>query len=137
MKVYRYTTAEELNNILQNKTEDIGHSYIRNPSNTHRYKTNKKYLHFFKKKESIDYIKQFKRNEGTFYICEYDIPMLVLMMGRGVGIYRPLNYDDYMHRHVEYIVSVENFDPSWLKSYELDKTFGDSRTRNENIEQTI
>ena len=130
MKVFRYTTAEELNKILNGETQGIGHPYVRNPSNTHRYKSKKRYLHFFKKKESIEYLKQFKRQEGTFYICEYDIPMLVLMLGRGYGVYRPLKYEEYHSRHVEYIIEEENFNPSWLKSYEIDKTFGDQKIEN-------
>lgn len=129
MIVYRYTTQKELESILQNNNEAIGSSYVRSKCNTHRYNRRKKYLHFFKQKESIEEIKPLKKfRDDIFYICEYDIPMIVLMLGRGVGYYRPHGYKQERSEHIEYIIPTDIFKSCWLKKYVLDTPRKESET---------
>ena len=122
MKVYRYATKREIDNILNGKLDKIGHTFSKSKCNTHNYRNKIKYLHFFKKVDSIDKIKSLRKgSKDQYYICEYDIPMLVLMIGRGVGYYSPKGYKHgNATKHVEYIVPISNFKIEWLKNYILD-----------------
>ena len=58
MKVYRLCNESEIESILTNKDfKNAGHNCNNNPhKNTHQYIQGKKYLHFFKKKNSLLYI---------------------------------------------------------------------------------
>ncbi len=121
IKVFRYATKEEVDLILQGRILDVGGYCEKTNCNTHRYKCDTKYLHFFKKISSIEEIKCLKRGKKrTYYICEYDIPMLVLMFGRGVGYYNSKGLYKNLTSHVEYIVPVEYMRTEWLKMYKID-----------------
>lgn len=114
-------SEEELKLILNDEISKVGKSFVRSGCNSHRYKKNKKYLHFFKHKESIEEIKKFCKNDNKeYFVCEFDIPMLILLLGRGIGYYKPKGYDLDRSEHVEYIVQVDIFKTQWLKSFVLE-----------------
>lgn len=132
VKVYRYLSETELNNILSGKTEELGSSFhakkiIEKKYNTrinnHRYNPAEKYLHFFKKFSDIEHIRQERRHyEENFYFAEFEIPKLVLFFAAGKGYYNTLHgYDSFTESISEYAVMVKNFNPEWLVGYTLDK----------------
>ena len=59
IKVYRYLPKNELIKMINGDTENIGSFYEKSSlSNTHNYKPNKKYLHFFKNINDLGIINQ-------------------------------------------------------------------------------
>ena len=124
MKVYRYATKDEIDNILNGNISQIGKIYEKRNCNTHNYKEGVKYLHFYKNIKSILEIKKLRKSKSkTFCICEFDIPMVVLMLGKGVGYYNASGYDVDLNSHAEYIVPVEQMKKKWLKNYKVDEVF--------------
>lgn len=117
MKVYRYTSIEELQYVLSGENDNLGRYFIRSACNTHRYNKNKKYLHFFKHEESIEEIKRINRRNNEYYLCVYDIPKLVLLAGRGYGYYSGHGYKDDRSKLIEYIIPNDRFKSQWLISY--------------------
>lgn len=118
MKVYRYANEKELQAILKDDKENIGRIFVNSGTNTHKYNPSKKYLHFFKKFSSIKEIQcLYRDNECKYFICEYDIPLIVLMLGRGKGFYTPSGYDVDVNKCLEYIVPIDKFKSCWLKKY--------------------
>ena len=91
MSVYRYLSVNELKNIQLNNTSDIGSVYNDDDYkrvNTHRYKYGVKYLHFFKNKKDVKKMKTMNYLPyGDYYICEFDIPIFLLLSGFGYGYY--------------------------------------------------
>ena len=85
MLVYRLCKKEEIEEILNSKNyKKVGKSFkINNKLNMHKYIENKKYLHFFKRKDSILYLNTIK----GYYICTYDIPYKLLEFTFGLGYY--------------------------------------------------
>ena len=63
------------------------------------------------------------------YICEYEIPMIVLLLGRGLGYYPSSGYDCGHESEVEYIIPNHIIKSKWLKKYYLEN--------NEKIEMTF
>lgn len=124
MKVYRYLGARELGEILAGNNNEIGSFFSRKVfrwSNSHRYKKDVKYLHFFQKKEDIEKIKMLRQKiDADFYVCEFDIPKK--MMKKGIGRYNNARgYEHYVEKAVEYIVPSQEFDCGWLQGSELDQ----------------
>ncbi|MBR5012502.1 MAG: hypothetical protein IKY15_01040 [Clostridia bacterium] len=85
MKVYRLCRKEEIISILKNQNFDgVGQECIQDETiNTHKYKNDKKYLHFFPKFDDLLYL---NTTEGH-YICTYDIPDSILDKTKGIGKY--------------------------------------------------
>ena len=85
MIVYRICKKDEIDIILNDKTfQKIGKVCEINKSiNTHLYINNKKYIHFFKDKDSIFYLD----TTADMYICTYDIPNYLLETHYGIGLY--------------------------------------------------
>ena len=83
MRVYRYLSESELNNMISGNTSSLGcdGQYIKiaqrkykTKLNTHRYAIGEKYLHFFKSLADIEYIRQERRDyTGNFYFAEFEI----------------------------------------------------------------
>ncbi len=127
MLVYRYLSENELNNIKAGKVENIGKimntEYIRqNKLNTHHYRADTKYLHFFRNKDDIRLIKpEYYGIKCPFYYCTFDIPRAVLFFARGYGRYIPSGYDVDYYTVREYAIPTTAFDPKWLVSAKLDK----------------
>lgn len=123
MKIYRYLSVDELNNIINGNVDCIGAYFKRaTPVNTHHYMEDEKYLHFFKYKQSMDEIRSLYRlYKKPFYFCEFEVPKLVLFFAAGKGYYLNHGYKDFENAVTEYAIRVVNFKPSWLKSFVLDK----------------
>ena len=85
MLVYRICNNNEISKILTNKSlNEIGKKYHTNKLiNTHNYKNNIKYIHFYKDFNSIFYLNTNK----NFYICTYNIPDNILDNCIGIGYY--------------------------------------------------
>ena len=131
MRVYRYLSEPELNNMISGKTSELGQdgTFIKiaqrkykTKLNTHRYVSGEKYLHFFKSLSDIEYIRQERRDyTGNFYFAEFEIPPLVLFFAAGKGFYSSLHgYDCFTESVSEFAVKSKNFNPDWLVGYTLD-----------------
>lgn len=124
MKVYRYLSKTELNNILNGNIDKLGNEFSHSKiarMNTHKYKKGEKYLHFFKDKESITNIRKLHKNSNAdFYICTFEIPKLTLFFGAGKGFYAPCGYDLDFNYETEFAIKTKHFNPKWLKDYVLD-----------------
>ena len=85
MKVYRLCRKEEIFSILKNQNfEGVGQECIQDETiNTHKYKNDKKYLHFLPKFDDLLYL---NTTEGN-YICTYDIQDEILDQTKGIGKY--------------------------------------------------
>ena len=142
MKVYRYLHESELNKIKEGNTWEIGNVYklmdaepFKN-SNTHRYKANTKYLHFFKRPQGMQMIKYlYKDLDEKFYFCTFDIPTIQLIQHYGQGYYPTSGYDQDVHRENEFSIPVDKFNPKWLVDYQLD-TDRQSITLSDAIDRT-
>lgn len=84
MQVYRLCNKEEIDKLLNEKTlKNIGHEFTVGGLNSHDYKPNTIYLHFFPRLESILLLDTSKDN----YICTYDIPDEILNKHYGFATY--------------------------------------------------
>ena len=123
MKVYRYLSEKELNNILSGQTETLGNVFSHDKhirKNTHKYKKDTKYIHFFKTPNSMKMLSYLYRKIDTpFYFCTFEIPFNILAMHGGKGFYPASGYDN-INTLREYAIPLEMFDPNWLKEYTID-----------------
>ena len=125
MKVYRYLRKQELDAILKNNISDIGQEYINDnykEINSHHYRKNVKYLHFFKNIEDIEKLKKedFVQPD-EYYICEFNIPLYILLPGIGSGYYIGHGFDLPNDTALEFKIPAHKLKSSFLKSYTLDK----------------
>jgi len=137
MRVYRYLTESELNNMLAKNYDKLGRCFINTRkikdrlANTFRYKGGEKYLHFFKDKESMERIKRIRMDQNkangitlTYYYCEFEINPIVLFFAAGKGFYN--EYDENGNRTAkisevrEYAVKAKHFNRDWLVDYVKD-----------------
>ncbi len=127
--VYRYLSKYELDKILQGEIDKIGFEYAgQNVSNSHHYKLNRKYIHFFKNEVDMEYIRAYYRDhyisfyeENEFYRVCFKIPRCRLMLTKGYGVYHTLHgYDSLTVKVPEYAMDIKHFKSEWLVSYELD-----------------
>ena len=124
MKVYRYLSKNELQSILSDNNAQIGTSFRKkffHRVNTHKYRKEEKYLHFFEKKDDIFLIQIEHQNiPADFYICEFDIPEKHLI--KGFGFYESASgYEYYKVKIKEFILPTKLFKSSWLQNFEIDK----------------
>lgn len=120
MRVYRYLSKEELRNILENHTENIGSFFSRNKNNpnTHRYHENEKYIHFYKNSESMQDIRSvYRAFDNDFYFCAFEIPITVLLVCRGKGFYPAHGFAENHTTITEYAVPVSSFKTNWFSGY--------------------
>lgn len=88
MRAYRHLSEKELIAIQNGNMENIGSIFTKQQSNGHHYSPNKKYLHFFRKLEDIEYIQQVHKDfNQKFYICEFNIPLRYWFLHYSHGIY--------------------------------------------------
>ncbi len=117
MLVYRICNEREITLILKERScENIGNYFSNNQNkNTHNYKENKRYIHFFRNYSDIFYF-DFMENK---YICTYDIPDKILKTGEGKGYY----LDRIMFQNVtevfEYAVESNLIDFEYLKQIDM------------------
>jgi len=84
MIVYRLCKEDEYSAIFKNSDfSNLGNSFKPWVLNTHKYIEGIKYMHFFAAKDSLFYL---SLNQGK-YVCIYDIPDDILVMGDGFGYY--------------------------------------------------
>lgn len=129
MKVYRYLSQDELVAICSGRVDKLGSTFDKKQckkrnQNNHRYKPNTRYLHFFKDKSSLEYIRRERLSDdktGTYFFCSFNIPNTILFFHRGHGNYDG-NYDIPFYSVTEYAIPVDTFDPHWL-----DKSIVDDR----------
>lgn len=104
MIVYRICKKDEINIILNDKSfQNVGKvCEINENINTHLYIDNKKYIHFFKDKDSIFYLD----TTPDMFICTYDIPSYLLEKHYGIGFY----LDKFNFRNLEKVseYAIEN-----------------------------
>ena len=100
MKVYRLCRQEEIEKIFNDKGfQNVGQECIQDKTiNSHLYKENQKYLHFFPKFDDLLYL---NTTEGN-YICTYDIPDDILRARKGIGKY--VDFVRFMH-----LIDVEEY----------------------------
>ena len=119
MLVYRVCQEKEINEIMESKSFDtVGRHYTVNDRvNTHCYRDDKKYLHFFKDRDSIFYCNTSSGN----YVCTYDIPDEILLESKGKGYF----LDRFAFKHVqeaeEYAIVTDNLSFDYLAKVELIK----------------
>lgn len=123
VKVYRYLSHNELMAYLSGDTSCIGSYYDKKRIgnvNTHLYRRNVRYLHFFKNKEDIVRAKALGRIDDTkkTYVCEFEIPFYLLIPAVGLGFYHGEAGD--LDKVLEFKVPVKYVKPEYLKSYTLD-----------------
>lgn len=117
MKVFRICNEYEVATILSEKSlANVGkYSQINKIANTHNYKKNVKYMHFFQ-----NYLDVFYLDEANIcYVCTYDIPEEILNKYEGIGYY--LDRDNYteMESVKEYAVPSNLLDFRYLQ--QIDK----------------
>ena len=120
MKVYRFLGEEELALILSGHNEKLGKYWRNVAENNHKYKRGKKYIHFFTKESSIEYIVAIRKQEKEclkkYYICEFDIPLIHLLGHYGKGRYLELTgYEEVWLG--EYAIVADKFKSEWLTHY--------------------
>lgn len=124
MRVYRYLSKTELDAILEGRIEDIGQFYTRHNHqeiNTHHYKDNVRYLHFFKNKDNIKYIKRVDFLPfDDYYIGEFNIPALQLIQSVGFGYYAESGYKyGDVSKVMEFALPVDKMKREYLINYSL------------------
>jgi len=115
MIVYRVCKHEEYNQIFSNENFNNIGNYFDNEEtstmNTHKYKENTRYLHFFL--DLITSISYLAILEET-YVCKYDIPDEILNQYKGVGYYIDMhNY--HSHEAIEYAIESNQIKFDYLK----------------------
>jgi len=116
MQVFRLCKEDEIKKILNQKSfTEVGQICKKNHElNSHNYRNNVKYLHFFKNKIDLLYL---NTASGRF-ICTYDIPEEFLRQYAGQGKYKDYiafktlcNVDEYAipvkHLKFEYLQTVK------------------------------
>ena len=116
MVVYRLCSELEYKKILNTMSfDDIGSLCSNNSRlNTHKYKTNQKYLHFFKDLNSIFYLYL----KPGLYMCTYDIPDELLEKYVGVGQYLDIVFMRKLENVVEYAIPNNEILFDYLKRIE-------------------
>lgn len=116
MLVYRICQKNEIETILKDKTFiNAGKYYeINNKKNTHKYLINKKYIHFFKDKDSIFYL----NTDAKMYICTYNIPNHLLETHYGIGYYLDRIYYKNLEKVDEYAIENEFISFNYLLKIE-------------------
>lgn len=124
MIVYRYFTYEELKDILADRVEKIGTVYnTQRQENTHKYKPNVRYLHFFKHLRDFPVIQKFASSPEGRFIGKFDIPLRKLLSSKGKGFYDNLQggYDYGAEQVKEFAVEASKIHSEYLVDFVFDK----------------
>lgn len=117
MKVYRIANRIEIDNFLENKSfKGIGSTFNETcKNNSHHYKRNTFYMHFFDSKADTFYFNSpLKR-----FLCTYDIPDEVTQGHLGIGKYIS-KYDSSKEVYVlEYAIPSKFIKLEYLESIEV------------------
>lgn len=113
MRVYRLCNKDEVESILKNRNfENVGHRCKNDiTKNTHQYRQDINYMHFFEKVTSLLYLYPAKGK----MICVYDIPDEILISSIGRGLY--LDFIDFedMQEANEYAIESDKVKFGYLK----------------------
>ncbi len=142
MKVYRYLSQNELNSILENNISAIGCKYSPNEEykriNNHKYKTDVKYLHFFKHKKDCDRVKFISKGKDIeFYIVEFNIPITTLIQHIGCGYYNAHGYNVNLEKAIEFAIPTSKFKSEYLLSYVRDEVHHHSLEQKKNFDEML
>lgn len=117
MKVYRIANRLEVDNFLENKSfSNVGSTFNETcKNNSHHYKKNTFYMHFFDSKDDIFYFNSpLKR-----FLCTYNIPDEVTKGYLGLGKYVS-KYDSSKEDYVlEYAIPSRFIKLEYLESIEV------------------
>ncbi len=113
MVVYRICNKEELDKIINGiPFYEIGRICTNDSKlNSHEYKPNIKYLHFYKDYGSIFYLTTTK----DYYICTYDIPDEILAEYEGYGRYLDRVFMRKEEQVEEYAIPSSQIDANYLQ----------------------
>ncbi len=121
MKLYRYLSKEELEQLLNMEYSMIGTENVNKPYyryNSHRYKENVKYLHFYFDEKEISRIKKMSfHKKAEYYICEFEIPFYVIFSHIGVGYYANKKGEKKTDYVYEVALPTYKMRPKFLKSF--------------------
>ena len=85
MEVYRYLTMDEVLDYVNGRFDKIGKTYTeKSAHNSHRYKPDQKYVHFFKNLRDLEVLQKFKGRRNDMIIAKFDIPFSTLVRHKGV-----------------------------------------------------
>ena len=123
MVVYRICKKEEIEHIFNDKNfKNVGKTFeINKNTNTHLYTADKKYIHFFKDKDSIFYLDTC----ADMYICTYCIPDSLLERHYGVGFYLDRTNFRTLEKVSEYAIENELINFNQLLKIERIKEYID------------
>ncbi len=113
MLVYRICDKEEVKKIINGISfDDIGNCFTVNSDlNTHQYKSDIRYLHFFKNYDSVFYLNV----TNGYYICTYNIPEEILDLYSGIGLYRDRLFFKSLEEVPEYAVPSNEIKSNYLE----------------------
>lgn len=114
MEVFRLCQQDEIKKILIQKSfVGVGQTYQNNYElNSHDYRANVKYLHFFKNKIDLLYL----NTAAGRFICTYDIPEELLKQSAGQGKYKDYIAFKTLCYVDEYAIPVNNLKFEHLQS---------------------
>ncbi len=123
MRVYRYLDEVELACFEKGDLENVGATYPRRvDSNSHRYQSGVKYIHFFRDLDDLQYIRATKReSDSAYFICQFNIDPITLIKNAGVGYYEARGYDMDTAKVREFAIPVSEIKPDNLTFYIRDK----------------
>lgn len=126
MKLYRYLSERELEFIKANDVHKIGSVYNDKKYkdvNSHKYKNDVKYLHFYFSEKEISRVKSLGfQGNNICYVCEFEIPFYVIFPYIGVGKYSGHGYKSYLDTVYEVALPAQKMKAKYLKKYEKDKS---------------
>lgn len=120
MVVYRVCGEKEVSKILSGcDYSRLGNNFpvSYNDKNTHKYESGQLYLHFFKDKADILYLKDLK----GCYLCSYDISSEILDIYEGVGYYYDLLNYSKLYGILEYAIKSNELSLDYLIQIEYIK----------------
>ena len=122
MEVYRYLTMDEILDYVNGRFDQIGCFYTeKSVHNSHRYKPNQKYVHFFKNLNDLEVIQRFKGRKGDMLIAKFDIPFTTLVKHMGVGYYESSGYDIDHETIREFAIPTSKLKKNYLVAAAKDK----------------
>ena len=122
MEVFRYLTLEEILDYVNGRFDKIGRSFSRGEAhNTHRYKPDQKYVHFFKNIRDLETMQRFKGHDQEMLIAKFDIPFSTLVKHMGVGYYESRGYDTDRDTVREFAIPTSKLKEHYFVSCAKDK----------------
>lgn len=110
--VYRFSSQEEVNAFENKDLSSLGENWERNKfRNSHKYKDDEKYLHFFETPDIPSRIIGALPGEKT-HICSFEIEKSLLIKYRGNGYYPPRGYEENATIIQEYALPISEIDPN-------------------------